>query len=420
MSSYFGWLDYSEEQRKQMMDAVALLKEKDTRDELGLGVIRDIFADIFFPGTSTIQTAAKYFLFVPWVYMKIEDSKTNAEKIEVKARRYEIRLIESLIEGSSDKTRIIGNLARERLQRLPSNIYWAGLYKWKLRTFDGTQTQYHKQIDYYYKQKNTVEVLEEDSSESPVERKKHNWNINLRNIMPKDFLKDKYVTSLKLLKEEAEFLKDQILRCLDSSLIAFLIDKGMASNVEFPWKHKLYDKFPEKISHDLKHAENFSLVMHGASLLYNYILAEKLSCIVNKNNNSKAQELINKYRIEIENWQEKIICNTDLTAWKINLFWSIVEKSKRKMPRTKFFVDTWISTVLNNNSDKLDIIHNEDLRLLITRREKELKPEKLCRIINQNALENWSGASGTHQIDYRWYQTQTIINDILEGLKNER
>lgn len=34
---------------------------------LGFAPIRDAFADYFFPGTSTIQTRARYFLFVPWI-----------------------------------------------------------------------------------------------------------------------------------------------------------------------------------------------------------------------------------------------------------------------------------------------------------------------------------------------------------------
>lgn len=35
---------------------LAQFKERDTRDELGLGSLRDAIADLLFPGTSTIQT----------------------------------------------------------------------------------------------------------------------------------------------------------------------------------------------------------------------------------------------------------------------------------------------------------------------------------------------------------------------------
>ena len=58
MPSTFTWLDHSEHERRQMLDVIDLFRERDTRDELGLGTIRDAFADLSFPATSTIQTRA--------------------------------------------------------------------------------------------------------------------------------------------------------------------------------------------------------------------------------------------------------------------------------------------------------------------------------------------------------------------------
>lgn len=52
--STFVWLDYSERERRKMLDVVDLFREHDTRDELGIGSVRDAFADMLFPGTSTI------------------------------------------------------------------------------------------------------------------------------------------------------------------------------------------------------------------------------------------------------------------------------------------------------------------------------------------------------------------------------
>jgi hypothetical protein len=56
MPSTFTWLDYSEHERRRMLDTIELFGERTTRDELGLGGIRDAFTDQLFPGTSTIQT----------------------------------------------------------------------------------------------------------------------------------------------------------------------------------------------------------------------------------------------------------------------------------------------------------------------------------------------------------------------------
>lgn len=55
-----------------MLDVVDLFREHDTRDELGVGSVRDAFADMLFPGTSTIMTRARYFLLVPWAYQRLD------------------------------------------------------------------------------------------------------------------------------------------------------------------------------------------------------------------------------------------------------------------------------------------------------------------------------------------------------------
>lgn len=62
-----GWIDFSKEDRQKAFDVINLLSEQGAVDELGIGVIRDAFANYFFPGTSTIQTRAKYFLIVPYM-----------------------------------------------------------------------------------------------------------------------------------------------------------------------------------------------------------------------------------------------------------------------------------------------------------------------------------------------------------------
>jgi hypothetical protein len=45
--SAFVWLDYSEHERRKMLDIVDLLREHDTRDELGIGSVRDTLPTYF-------------------------------------------------------------------------------------------------------------------------------------------------------------------------------------------------------------------------------------------------------------------------------------------------------------------------------------------------------------------------------------
>src|SRR4051794_31219048 len=150
MPSTFTWLDYSEHERRRMLDVIKQFEERDTRDELGLGSIRDAFADMLFPGTSTIQTRARYFLFIPWLYRNLEHEGVSSANVEHIARDRELALIETLV-NAGETDGVIGIDARRRLQRLPSSIYWRGLLLWGILRFEGSADQYHRSLDGFYR-----------------------------------------------------------------------------------------------------------------------------------------------------------------------------------------------------------------------------------------------------------------------------
>ena len=72
MTSLIAWLDHDERDRRRMREVIDLFREQDTLDELGIGVVRDTLANLLFPGTTTVQTRARYLLFLPWIYEEIE------------------------------------------------------------------------------------------------------------------------------------------------------------------------------------------------------------------------------------------------------------------------------------------------------------------------------------------------------------
>src|SRR2546430_732346 len=121
--SSFTWLDYSEHERRQALEVIDLFAEDETRDELGLGTIRDGFADLFFPGTSTIQTRARYFLFVPWIYLEMERKRLASRYIADRARGLQGHLRNALIEAG-EQVGVIGFRAGLNVQRLPASVYW--------------------------------------------------------------------------------------------------------------------------------------------------------------------------------------------------------------------------------------------------------------------------------------------------------
>jgi hypothetical protein len=103
-----------------------------------LSYARDGIADLLFPGTSSVQRGARYFLFIPWVYLRLESRRTTAAEIASKARSKEVELIYALLK-SGEYTGVIGADKKEKLKRLASNIYWQGLRSWGICLFEGSQ-----------------------------------------------------------------------------------------------------------------------------------------------------------------------------------------------------------------------------------------------------------------------------------------
>lgn len=63
-----SWLDGEIGQRRRMVEMLDALGSKGALDELGLGSIRDTFADALFLATSTQHSIIRYLPFVPWMF----------------------------------------------------------------------------------------------------------------------------------------------------------------------------------------------------------------------------------------------------------------------------------------------------------------------------------------------------------------
>jgi hypothetical protein len=132
LTSAIGWIDFDDAERDRAQRLMDLFREQNSRDELGLGAIRDSIADHLFPGTSTIHTRLRYMLFIPWIFAGLPTHRAPRE-IAAKARQDEILLRDALLAGDSTANGVIGKDAGAKLKRLPSSIYWSGLESWGIR-----------------------------------------------------------------------------------------------------------------------------------------------------------------------------------------------------------------------------------------------------------------------------------------------
>jgi hypothetical protein len=143
LESTFTWLAYSEREQRTAQDLASTLSEKETRDELGVGSIRDAIADLLFPGTSTIQTRARYFFFVPWIFQRLEreaagNSRRRADALE--------RRLAATLRRSPDRAGTVGG-QKLNVARLPSSIYWNGLRRLGILRTPISLTDYYFWLD---------------------------------------------------------------------------------------------------------------------------------------------------------------------------------------------------------------------------------------------------------------------------------
>lgn len=413
--SSLSWLDYSEHDRRRMLEVVDLFKEKDTRDELGLAGIRDAFSDRFFPGTSTIMTRARYFLLVPWTYLRLEQKRVPSNTVAAVARRAEIDLIEA-IEQSENNDGNIGKYARTTLKRLPSSVYWQGLKIWGIRTFSGSLDQYHRGLDRCYDLHSRHHKRAEGRDSDHDDLAATNWHPHLSvqrkesiGLTPPDGFPSE--CSLELKRAEAEYLRERIRTspaCKDSLLSELVTHRIRHEPVDFAWQHPGAGEFPESIKTPLLHAQNFSEIMHGAALLYNLILAEEAGLDDHRE----------RYRGALIDWSEKLFARgREFRAWETDRFWDIAfETNPRISFKTKSFVDTWRDLVILGDPGKVANLGRA--RELITERESRLK-KALARIGNPRAQEIWNGDSGSWALEYRWRISQRLLSDIFNGMERE-
>jgi hypothetical protein len=404
--SSLSWIDFSEQERKQALEIIDQLNEPEARDELGIGSVRDAIANLLFPGTSTIQTRAKYFLFVPWIYIELERQKVKSSEVARRARRMETQLIEELLQaGETDGT--IGRNARSGLKRLPSNIYWQGLGLWGIRLFPGSQEPYHRSLDTYYQKRNDGRHRNKEE-EQIIEVLQPNWHQGIPKA-PSSFPRQ---ANFSLTFEEAQYLRERVYQIRPFNLLAHLLRRNeFFEEVKFPWELPFLSELDTQVKTPLIHGKYFSYTLNGASLLYNLLLAEKAGY----------QDWIERYDTRLAEWWEDIKkLGEPLIEWNRKEFWEIVKSSEDTNihPRTEDFINEWLDFVIENIKEKALTPNWTSLKkvcTLIENRESNLKKSK-SRFKNPQALRLWNGESGTAQLAFRWDTAQTIIHDILTGI----
>lgn len=404
MGSFFSWLDNSERDRRRALDVIDLFEQKETVDELGIGSVRDTIADQLAPGTSTIQTRARYFFFIPWTYLDVARRPSTLAAPTEAARKAEIALIGELA-GSADPAGTIGVMAGASLKRLPSTVYWAGLGRLKFRLTPAGRDQHHRALVRRAKQ---AEKLRADTLES-ADRPQADWHPSLPPA-PAHFPKG---ATFQLTRDEARFFREQVRLHAHGSLLHFLIEHGEAvPDITAGWEHEAIATMPGPLAKLLADARRYARLMFGAQLVYNLLLSQHYSPL--KLEAGRAPEWIERYDAALGEWATDIAReHEDLVTWNRPYFWAALRQWNPRLPAAvEQFSEAWMNLALASHGS---VARSPAAIRLITDRERTLKGPR-ARLQSPAHLAIWNGASGAVPLNYRWPTTRTIANDVLKGL----
>lgn len=396
-----GWVDFSNEDREKVLDVMSLLQEQGAVDELGFGQVRDGFANYFFPGTSTVQTRAKYFLIVPYILQEAVSGKYGdsfpviMRRIDENEKDCGIRLYKRY-ENNPIGVGIIGAriLPKRWVARKPSNIYWSGI-----RTF-GISLQYAGSIsdivklsvmDRMQKKKNKVlgnreiSADEEERDDSDAGRTEDIKFFDLPEDVPKDW---RETLDIELTPEEAVFLKEKIINSVPDSLLAWLMKNGVdvAQYTTFEMMSAdLQDMIPESMMHMMKLACQFNRLVYAARVRYNVILSGGRNELANQEWAVMMQDIGRITEVDLE-----------------DLFLSL------KLIDFKFkrFVSEFKAALTERNETRIDE--------LILKREIDLKTKSRAKLCHSEDYDP-NGWVGGGFLDYRFSDAQQLILDIYKG-----
>lgn len=409
--SRIGWVDFSSLERDRVSQVLSILQEKGTLDELGIGQIRDAFADKLFPGISTIQTRAKYFVTLPYIFHDYR----NLPVFD----RSKITLYDYLSEREDELARQLvknhknaippGIIGKESLDtgvsRKPSSVYWNGLRQ--LSIINAQLSLREFVVQYQDLLNSKVKEHEEDDEPSSV----------TAHMVPKpdcyelQWFED---VSLELTRREAEFLRSRLLNSsktefsilsqvvkhdLEAKVLTTL-DNSMNSSWQIEALYECLKHTPVSFNTKecLKKALEFSFVLKGAHIRYNILLA------IRSGNAAFKDKLEEEFALWIEQARSRQVYFTqeNIDSWYQLAF----GLSERINNRTRKFIEGWCHLITTHSpTSELDkcvraqAIANKGGRCLLNK-----------------ALNEQQGWVGMFNLEFRWPTARTILQDIQEGL----
>ena len=406
-----GWIDFSEEQRNRARSLMDAAREPGLVDELGIGTVRDYLANRLFPGISTIQTRAKYFVIVPILineWSNMTAARRRRKPLPDYLHEQETLVRVQLMSGGEevDRAGVIGSSfgqsTQKTVKRAPSSVYWNGLKTFGIVRADCSIAQLGERL--HHERNEYGDAQNEPDGHDAAEQ-------SLRSIPGSANFHREDIT-LSLTPDESGFLRQRIASSVSNTLLGQLArtpdttaglvaDCHDQEDLQVMAQHPALRALNAEISHTVSVALQFSDAMEGAHLRYNLLV-----CRANSHNLSEGRQ-----EDLVEQWQEWVtespVVRTpmkDLAALEDELS----RQSLRIKPYTRTFIRNWFKALASarDNTDALDRLVEQQ------ERDNKKRRARLAGNLGPSDGEQWIGM---RQLAYRWPQARQILQDIHDG-----
>lgn len=421
-----GWIDLGEEDQRRAREYLAQFNTDNTLDELGFGILRDAFADVFFPATNTIMTRTRYLIFVPALCLIVEREKLSGAVAANRLTQLENQLRESL--ETEEERDVIGRLAKESLRRYPSSIYWNALRRLGVFLRPGWGlSYYHSHLSQCYASR--LAERDDDGLSHLTGSEQGTWDKGIKDLVSDGLsILDrncKLPSSLNfvLTRAEAKYLRDKFssVAVQDGrpSILSYLLEQRAPATFGYPWDAP----HPPSLTAYVSHARCLSMLVRGATLQYFHLLVRErqLRAIA-----APGPDVSDAFAL----WWEAT--HRDLGRWRIDEFLGLATQiGGLRRSIDGMFLKEWLQ-LATTATDGPSLLNNPKAHESIRRRERSIRPNK-SRLYHTEYLQRWTPPKATditstsedanrvrYELNFRAPIGSTFVQDITGGTGEHR
>jgi hypothetical protein len=385
-----GYIHTNREELSKVVQVLKMTSESVALDELGIGRLRDAFADLMFPGISTLQKHMKYFSLMPQLYKKATEKRYNRlSEVKDEIIRLERIMTKTLSDNSPGASGITGSDMINRktnnyVKYDPAYIYNSGLQTFEILKSPQLYELIYSSSKAIHASPQKLETDEEDIDNDAMEYEGL-YQFCAFPAVDYDFTQE---CDIDLTPEDAAFITQHILnaKACKGTLLRFLVE-----HPNIPLTNKFPGVPSQELPQDLALIQNlakrFAQFVYIIHLRYNWIYSGYTD-----------KEILDRFEEKLKAFMES---DTDID--EILDAVTIKENSSKRFCR-----------------NIAEYIKSEDLKGLddcIINRERHVKGSRR-KIGNPSYVYDKKNRIHDYELSFRWETVYQFIEELRKGGNN--